>query len=1128
MKMKYKKSLGYILGAAALIFCAVVYADSVMQWDLRDYDNNGSISAFTFVSPPQYPDGTTGDSGGIRFGDQTIQRDPATGLPYDPPLPKETRCFATPQELAGVFPGGILDEPYYLSDFGQPCAPILFDKGAPTNIDEFTFGFLFSGAPFLPAIAATKSGVTPLTGDMSADITIDKAGNYNLKFSKLDFAGQFGTSLFILPPTTTAPDVRVVDPGLAFIQDLVPLGGGQFGAAVQWVSEIFEVGAPTNGFIARWRVEGVMTVNDDSPTIFLNCSNPASVPPFGSYTDGGAVCQDVVDGQITASSAPPASFSTIPSDPNIPDVGPAGQSYTVTYSCTDSGGMNTQVVRTINVETDTTPPDVTLLAGPDEPGVRYSPDGTVVDILQGVTYIDAGATCLDNADCDIPLGATGSPSFTFAPSTVDTSVPSTGNEITFTCTDTSGNTTTAKRLVNVIADTLKPEITLGGTPVVTVTVGSDYTVNQPPATCLDTNPIDTNPIDISQNVVVTPSSVDTRYPHTVELTYTCEDSAGNAADPVKQIVDVVQGKAYSIQSMTISDVDNDGLAGCFKFGSLDPATCQLANAFSSDGSVTGLSGGNATIPGSGTDLDDNGNPIGVRFGTFQSTKAISPGFMFTGFPFEPFTFDPPSETAIPPAGVVLVSDTSTSLIIQSFPFGGLYSSSKPNAFFLDPDEGTLSTSITADNNDDDGTTRSFNYLMTWSHFITQAEDPTGQFPTFNAFWRLEGKVTVDSNPITVNNPPIVDQIASSQGIYQSTRIIVTSDGLVTVTPSVIEPDGDKVVYDWRDTESALVPIGGATNETFVFDPSALKPGFYTLRLNVADDNIGGPKSTSAYYVIRVLSTAPILGQEDSDGDGIPDDVEGYGDDDNDGLPNYQDPINGLVDPTRNRIDYATSGDVTSDKGRLLLGDTAFCAFQSSFIVSQSDISKFGGEGCLPVDNGGDRLNDVDGLGHSGGGIFDWTVSGINVGDNVCVILPQKAVLPSMPIYRRYSRLNGWVDFKTSGGDTLASTKSANGVCPENSDDYDDAKGLVAGDDCVRVCVTDGGPNDLDNQRNGSVSDPATAANNGAVPKSDSNGGGCSIVRDPFSVSALRSDLWLFAVFFTLLGLTRRSRRLNRY
>ena len=122
MKMKYKKSLGYILGAAALIFYAAVYADSVMQWDLRDYDNNGSISAFTFVSPPQYPDGTTGEGGGIRFGDQSVQKDPATGLPYDPPLAKETRCFPTTQDYMQLFPGGVLNEPYYYSDFAQPCA----------------------------------------------------------------------------------------------------------------------------------------------------------------------------------------------------------------------------------------------------------------------------------------------------------------------------------------------------------------------------------------------------------------------------------------------------------------------------------------------------------------------------------------------------------------------------------------------------------------------------------------------------------------------------------------------------------------------------------------------------------------------------------------------------------------------------------------------------------------------------------------------------------------------------------------------------------------------------------------------------------------------------------------------
>ena len=1129
MKTVCEKLIGIVLIISAMTMQSIAVADKVLQWDLRDYDNNGSTSAFTFVAPPDYPDGTTGSEGGIRFGDQSLQIDPVTGLPYEPPLAKETRCLLTDQELQDIFASGPF-ETVYFSDFGSPCNPLFFDTGGPTDVREFTFGFLFSSAPFFPAIAATKANPTDLvgdTGDVSGDITIDKDGNRTMSFTRLDTAGVFGTTLFILPPTTNPPGasdpddpstIREVDPSTVVIQEFVPLGGTQFGVAAQWLSKIYEEGSSFNDNVARFRMEGVMTVEDDRPVIFLNGANPASVPPNGSYVDDGAVCQDVVDGEITSTSSAPASFTTIPEDPDVADVGDAGNSFTVTYNCTDSASNSADpVVRTVNVEEDTTPPEITLLAGEPEQGRSDAADGSSVDILVGKTYIDAGATCLDNADGEIPLGSTGSPEFVFAPTTVDTSTASDGNEIIFTCTDTSANTATATRLVNVLADEIKPVLTLGGLPELTVSVGSDFTVNEPPTTCTDTNPIDTDPIDISQNVQFSPTTVDTSSPGSVEITYTCEDAAGNPADPVTQTVNVVGGQSFNVISMTISDIDGDGLAGCFKFGSLDPATCDLANAFSSDGSVTGLGEGNATLPGGGTDLDEEGNPIGIKFGVFQPTKAISPGFLFTGFPFEPLTFDPPSEDAFPPQGSVLISGDTASLIIDSFPFGGLYSSNKPNAFFLDPDDGTLSAVITADNNDDDGTTRTFNYLMTWTHVITAEEDPTNQFTNFNAFWRLEGKLTADSNPSSLNAAPIIEQVAAIQS-GEITRIIVSTVNFVDIVAEVSDPDGDDITFDWSATDSEIVPIDGFTNETLVFDPAELAPGLYTARLLVTDDDPDDPKSANAELIIDVVSEAPELGPGDSDGDGIPDDQEGFGDSDNDALPNFQDAIDGQVDPSRNRLDFSVPefGDITSDKGRLSLGTTAFSSGQSSFIITEDDVSDHAGSGGTPVDNGQDRLNRVNGLGHSGGGIHDWTVSGLNVGESVCVILPQKSALPTLPIYRRYTRENGWVDF-VSGVDTLASTSRIGGVCPEDPDAYDASTGLVEGDDCVRVCITDGGANDLDTARNGSVSDPASAAGNGSVFISDSIGSGCSLINvGTSSASSMRLDWLLLFLFLVVL------------
>ena len=49
-------------------------------------------------------------------------------------------------------------------------------------------------------------------------------------------------------------------------------------------------------------------------------------------------------------------------------------------------------------------------------------------------------------------------------------------------------------------------------------------------------------------------------------------------------------------------------------------------------------------------------------------------------------------------------------------------------------------------------------------------------------------------------------------------------------------------------------------------------------------------TTDASASIKVLVAAPVLGDADSDGDGVSDADEGYGDSDNDGIPDYQDDI----------------------------------------------------------------------------------------------------------------------------------------------------------------------------------------------------------------------------------------------
>lgn len=994
---------------------------------------------------------------------------------------------------------------------GDAGTGTMLGGGAANPTGSFSTGFIFSGAPFIPYTFASG---------FLGDIVVDNVGNPSLSVPTLDFGGNFGPGTnFNLPPDPGSLNINFIERGV---------NPGEYLVNFQWLHDITTADDPAlsyTSFTARWIVEGVASVDDTSgPSIYINdaggtpsaVSGDISIDVLSNspYTDTGALCQDVFDGDITAN------VTTTPVNPDRADTGAAGTSFTVVYDCQDSGTNNApSVTKTVNVTSnDTVPPVVTLLSpGTPEPG-REDPDPATVNILQGKTYVDAGATCNDNVDGDI--------SGSVVPGgTVDTNVVG-SYPLTFDCMDTAGNPAVQQvRTVNVIADNEAPVIAILGANPLTIAVGSAY--NDPGATCTDTNPIDPDPIDISGNLNVNPTTIDTSSPSTTAVTYDCNDASGNPAPQQTRTVEVALGSNFRIISMTITDLDNDGLGGCFKFNELNPVTCAGANFFTSDNSGDTGSGGGARILGVGDDKDGSGNPIGIQFetgavgsGSFQpitqfrdpstppvvDTQAqvpvgpIAPGFLFTQFPFVPTTFDPNAatgganpEVALPPRGFVTVTSPSSALVtMESLPFGGLFNSSKPNLFFLDPDEGTFAATVTAVNNDDNGTTRTFNYSMTWNHLITDAEDPTGQFPGFDAFWRLEGVITADSTPFVVNNPPTITTRTASQDSRDPTTIITTDGGLVTASVTADDLDGDTLTYDWSQSP---VPAVGATNQSsFTFDSSALQEGPLAL-LVIVSDGIG---SIVGEIILSVEDTAPVLsGTEDSDGNGLSDAAEGFGDSDFDGIPEYQDPIDGTMDPGRNRIDFSSPsrGDIVASAGRLRLGGTASAVADGTFVVTEDDIRQYGGNGATPTSNYHDRLNDVLSVGPIPNGIRDFIIDGLPVGGTVQIVIPQDDPLPPVPEIRKYTVDTGWIPFSRVSGNAWASAPKVAGVCPGPNDPaYDSLDSnlqtfMVEGDECVRLTIVDGGGNDADRTRNGVVIDPSTVSGNGTASSASTNKGG---------------------------------------
>ena len=169
-----------------------------------------------------------------------------------------------------------------------------------------------------------------------------------------------------------------------------------------------------------------------------------------------------------------------------------------------------------------------------------------VSVEAGSSYSDAGATATDSYDGDLTSSIATN-------NNVD--INTVGSyTVTYTVTDSSGNTATATRTVNV-ADTTAPVITISGANPVDVDLGTTYNDAGASAT-------DANDGDLTSSITVS-SNVDTSTVGTYTVTYTVSDAAGNQATETRTVNVVdnnnptthyinIQGYAFSPSSITIN------------------------------------------------------------------------------------------------------------------------------------------------------------------------------------------------------------------------------------------------------------------------------------------------------------------------------------------------------------------------------------------------------------------------------------------------------------------------------------------------------------------------------------------------------------------------------------------------
>lgn len=702
--------------------------------------------------------------------------------------------------------------------------------------------------------------------------------------------------------------------------------------------------------------------------------------------------------------------------------------------------------------------------------VVSAPADLMVEATGGLTGVSLGqGTAFDSVDG--PVVPTAS---TTGPFTVGTHV------VTWQATDNAGNTGSDTQIVTVLqADDSPPQIT--PPPDIAVEASGQMTsVNLGQAVAVD---------DVDGPVTATPG---TNGPFPVGVTqviWSASDAGGNTATAIQRVT------VYDSTPPQL-DVPADLTVGA-------------------SGVLTAVDPGDATaydtVSGNVTPWPNNSGPFtsGVHAITWTATdaagNATSAVQYVTVLPQVDFSIDQTVSE-----GSEVTVNVALSGLAPDYPVVIPYRVS-----------GTAGNPY--DHNATDGSIVIDNGVTGTVVFLTVDDGVNGEVPNTVVFEMQAPANAVagssDRHVVTIiedNAAPLVELDVAQAGV--PVRTVYPHEGMVTVSATVRDPNpGDDHVFDWSLSDNRLVSANGTSEFDFTIDPQYLAPGQYTLSVTVADNGVPAA-SVTVGIVLNVLQNPPLLhSDEDQDQDGVSDAAEGDGDSDQDGVPDYLDSIDnpavlqGLAGVSSHHLLVADAG------LNLRLGATAMSTGAASALVDLRDLPGV-------VSGQQDSLEFP-------GGLFDFVITGLaEQGQSVRVVLPQLAPLANRAVYRKYIPGSGWQDFVTDGGNGIASAPGSDGVCPAPGDEVW-RDGLRSGDNCVRLTIQDGGPNDADGLRNGVIRDPGGAGSAPAAASADggsgsasggssSGGGGCTLG----DAGAPVDPVWLLILVVPVAGCLRRRRQ----
>ncbi len=291
------------------------------------------------------------------------------------------------------------------------------------------------------------------------------------------------------------------------------------------------------------------------------------------------------------------------------------------------------------------------------------------------------------------------------------------------------------------------------------------------------------------------------------------------------------------------------------------------------------------------------------------------------------------------------------------------------------------------------------------------------------------------------------------------QIVFKDEGNVSISADLSSSSAGSISHDWSQTDNRLqASLVSMLGNTLVIDPTGLFPASYLIDVSI--DNNGSRSRNTMLLNVFADSIPTLQPTDDTDGDGDNDVSEGFSDSDNDGIPDYLD-NNTLPGNQLSRHTQLAGSPVltTHSNYQLRAGHTAIASARFAPAITENDLLQYGNNG-NPVTSAYD--NNYTAISP----VFDISVSTpTESGKTTQVVIPLASGVRNNSTLRVFSITDGWQDFTLDTDNSIASTSSISGNCPDsNSNLYID--GLTPYSDCLLITVNDGGANDSDRQVNG--------------------------------------------------------------